>query len=75
MLSRGGNAFALANARHSSQPKAKHLSVLDADNGKTTLGRRLPHSITSSMSPLTNIRIISSLDINRFFYYFGRRCS
>ena len=53
MLSRQGNAFALADSHHSSQPKARHPSVLDADNGKTTLGRRLLYSLASSMSPFT----------------------
>ncbi len=63
MLSCRGNASALADTHRSSQPKAKHPIVLDADDGKTTLGRGFLYSFASSTCPPKIISIISLLTI------------
>ena len=63
MLSRRGNAFALADIHHFSQPKAKHPIVLDADDGKTTLGRGFLYSFASSTCPLRTFDNISLLNM------------
>ena len=57
MFSSRGNALALADTHHFSQPRAKHSVILDADNGKITLGRRLLYSLASSTCSLKDIVI------------------